>query len=138
MGSIKNWLFPATQSDSLETSQRDQERKALQTIIATLQEEIEKLKSESLEMVGRMGVVAASREEFSAQVSSLIEVNTSRQRDIKSLRAELAEAKDKYDQLIADSNAEKAALHIRLLDLEVGSSRAQLWIECGHLCVLCG
>ena len=82
------------------------------------------MKSENLETVGRMQVAAAFREETSAQVSSLMEINTNQQRDVESLRAGLAEAKDKYDQLIADSNAEKAALHIRLLDLEVGLSHA--------------
>ena len=112
---------PATQSDTLETSQRDEERKGLQTTIAALQEEIEKLKSENLEMAGRLKVAAASREESSSRTPSLTEVDTTQQHDIKPLRAELAEAKDKYNQIVADSNAEVTALQIQVLDhLEVG------------------
>ena len=108
---------PATQSDTPETSQRDKE---LQTTIAALQEEIEKLKSENLEMAGRLKVAAASREESSSQIPSLTEVDTTQQHDIKPLRPELAEAKDKHNQLVADSNAERTALQIQVLDLEVG------------------
>ena len=114
-GPIANLFSLATQSDT-----RDKEQKGLQATIATLQEEIEKLKSGNLEMAGRLEVAAASREEFSSRISSLIETNATQQHDIKSLRAELPEAKEKYNQLVADSNAERTPLQIRVLYLEVG------------------
>lgn len=61
----------------------------------------------------------ASQEAFRSQVSSLKEVNTSQQDDIKSLRDELAEAKEKYDRLVVDSNTEKAILQEQVTALEV-------------------
>ena len=68
-----------------------------------------------------MVVAEASQEAFHSQVLSLKEVYTAQQDEIKSLRAELTEAKDAYGRLVVDSTTEKAALQIRVLDLEVGS-----------------
>jgi len=105
----------APEPASATPSPESEEWKVLQNAIVTLREEIEKLKSENLELVKELGSAKA----FRSQVSSFEVVNTTQQDDIKSLRAELVEAKDKHDQLMADSNAEKAALQIRVLDLEV-------------------
>ena len=98
--------------------------KALQATIAALREEIEKLKSENFEVTGKLEVAAASRETFRSQVSSLKEANTTQQDDIKSLRAELVETKEKYNRFVVNSNAEITALQIRVFDLEVG---ARIW-----------
>ena len=121
MGPIVNSLSPATQRDIMGILQRDEEWKTLHTTIASLQEETEKLKSENFGMVGRLEAVATPREPFRSQVSSLKEVGTTRQGDIESLRAELVKSEHKYDRLVAHSNAERAALQIRISDLEVGS-----------------
>jgi len=110
----------ALEAASASPSPESEEWKALQATIVTLQEEIEKLKSENLDMTGRLEASAASHEAFRSQVSSLKDANVAQQDDIKSLRAKLVEAKDKYDRLIIDSNAERAALQIQVLDLEVG------------------
>ena len=56
---------------------------------------------------------------FRSQVSTLKAVNATQQDEIRSLQVESTEAKEKYDRLMVDSNAEKAALHIRVFDLEV-------------------
>jgi len=104
---------------SATPSPESEEWKALQNAIATLQEEIKKLKSENLEVTEGLEAVEASREAFRAQVSSLKEVNATQRGDIESLREEVTETKDKYDRLLVDSNAEKAAFQVRVLDLEV-------------------
>ena len=108
-------------SSSDTPSSECEEWKTLQAVIATSQGEIEKLKSENLEMAGKLKEAAASQEAFRSQVSSLKEANTVQQDDIKALREELAETKDKHDRLMVDSNAERATLQIRVLDLEVGT-----------------
>jgi len=114
----------ALESASATPSPESEEWKALQNTIDALQDEIKKLKSENVEVTEGLEGAEASREAFRSQVSSLKEVNATQQDDIKSLRAELAEAKDKYDRLLVDSNAEKAALQVQVLDLE--TQRAEL------------
>ena len=109
----------AFEAASATPSPESEEWKAFQNAVATLQEEIKKLKSENLEVTEGLGVAEASREAFRTQVSSLKEVNATQRGDIESLREEVTEAKDKYDRLLADSNAEKAALQVKVLDLEV-------------------
>lgn len=109
----------ALESTPATPSPGGEEWKALQNTIVTLQEENEDLKSENLEMAERLKGADASQEAFRSQVSSLKEVNTRQQNDIKSLREELAEAKGKYDGLLTISNAEKAAFQIQFSDLEV-------------------
>jgi len=104
-------LEPASATPSPES----EEWKVLQNAIATLRDEIEKLKSENLELTKEL----ESSKAFRSQVSSLEAVNTTQQDDIKSLRMELAEAKENHDRLTVDYNAEKATLQIRVLDLEV-------------------
>jgi len=109
----------ALESASATPSPESEDWKALQTTIVILQEENEKLKSTNREMMGKLAAAEASQEAFCSQVSSLKEVCTTQQDDIKSLQEELVEARGKYDRLVVDSNAEKAALQIRVLDLEV-------------------
>jgi len=110
----------ALESASATPSPGSEEWKTIQTTIAILQEENEELKSKNREAMGKLAAAEASQEAFRSQVSSLKEVYTTQQDDIKSLQAELAEANGKYDRLMVDSNTEKAALQIRVLDLKVG------------------
>ena len=107
------------ESASATPSPESEEWKALQNTITILQGDIEKLKSENREVTEGLEATEASREAFRSQVSSLKEVNATQQDDIKSLRAELTEAKEKYDRLLVNSNSEKAALQAQVLDLEV-------------------
>lgn len=120
------------ESASATPSPESQEWKALQNTITTLQEEIEKLKSENLEATEGLEVAEASREAFRSQVSSLKEANATQQDDIKSLRAELTEARYEYNQLLVNSNTEKAALHVQVLDLEV---RLELYLMADRSCL---
>lgn len=107
------------ESASATPSSDSEEWKALHATITVLQEENEKLKSETQEMAGKLKTAEASHEAFRSQVSYLKEVNTSQQDDIKSLQAELVETNDWHDKLMADSSAERAALQIQVSDLEV-------------------
>lgn len=105
--------------ESATPSTESEEWKALEDTISKLQEEINQLKPENLEMAERLRAAAASQEAFRSQVSALKEVDMAQHNDIKSLRAELLEAKGKCDQLLMDSNADRGALQVRILDLEV-------------------
>jgi predicted RNase H-like nuclease (RuvC/YqgF family) len=114
----------ADRATALETapatpSPESEEWKELQTTITALRAYNEKLKSEAREMVGKLEMAEASQEAFCSQISCLKEVDTTQQDDIKSLQAELVEAKDQHDLLMADSNVQVAALQVRVLDLEV-------------------
>lgn len=100
-------------------STESEEWKVLEDTISRLQEEVDKLKPENAEMKGKLEAAAASQEAFRSQISALKDVNATQQDDIKSLREELLEAKSKYDRLLVDSNAEKAALEARVSDAEV-------------------
>ena len=111
----------AFESASATPPPESEEWKTLQNTIVTLQKEFEKLVSMNLEVTEGLEAAEASHEAFRSQVLSLKEVITTRENEIKSLQAELAEAKEKYDRLMVDSNAEKATLQIRVLDLEVRS-----------------
>ena len=109
----------ALESASATPSPESEEWKALQTTVTALREENEKLRLEAREIAEKLEVAGASQEAFRSQIASLKEVNTNQQDDIKSVRAELSEAKDKYNRLKVDSDTEKAALEARVLDLEV-------------------
>lgn len=109
----------ALESAFTTPSPESEEWKTLQNTIAMLQEEIKDLKSENLETTEGLKVAEASQEAFRSQISSLKEVNTSQQDDIKSLRAELAGVRDKYDRLMVDSSTDKAALQDQVMVLEV-------------------
>ena len=109
----------ALESASAAPSPESEEWKALQTTAITLREENEKLKSETREIAGKLKAAEASQEAFRSQVTSFKETNTTQQDDIKSLRAELSEARDKHDRLMVDSNEERATLKAQVLDLEV-------------------
>jgi len=128
MGPVANLFSPAARSEILGIIQRDREWKAVQTATTTLQEEVEKLKLQNLEMIERLKAAAASQDTLRSQVSSLEEVNATQRDDIKSLRAELIEAKDRYDRLLTDSNGERAALRAQVLGPEV----------CFGLCLIVG
>ena len=100
------------------TSESD-EWKALENTIATLQEEVDRLKPENVEMTKSLEASAASQEAFRSQVSTLKEVNTTQLGDIKTLRAELFEARRTRDQLLVDSESERESLQTRISELEV-------------------
>lgn len=109
----------ALESASATPSPESEEWKALQTTVTALREENEKLRLEAREIAEKLEVAGASQEAFRSQIASLKEVNTTQQDDIKFVRAELSEAKDKYNRLKVDSDTEKAALEAQVLDLEV-------------------
>ena len=111
----------ALESASSTPSPESEEWKILQTTIAELREENGELKSESLEVTGKLEAAVASQEAFRSQVLSLKEINTTQQDDIKSLRAEFTEVEDEHNRLTVDSNTENAALKVQVLDLEVGT-----------------
>jgi len=108
----------ALRSTSTTPPSESDEWKTFHDTIATLQEENEKLKSEAHETATRLEAAEASQEELRSQVLALKEVNTTQEGDIKSLRAQVSEAQRKYDQLVEDSNAEKAALKAQISDLQ--------------------
>jgi len=108
----------ALESASGAPSPEGEEWKTLQTTIAILRKENERLESETHEMAGNLDVAEASREAFRSQALSLKEINATQQDDVNSLRAELSEVKDKYDRLAEDSITERAALQVQVLDLE--------------------
>jgi FtsZ-binding cell division protein ZapB len=95
------------------------EWKSLQDTITVLQEENEKLKSETREMAARLEAAEVSQEELRSQVLPLKEANTTQQEDIRSLRVQASEAEHKYNRLVEDSNAEKVALKVQISDLQV-------------------
>ena len=105
------------ESASAIPSPESEEWKALQNTTTALREEIEKLRSENLKLMKEL----ESAKEFRSQVSSLKAVSTTQRDNIKSLQAELAGAKEKYNQHMVDSDAEKGALQVQVLDLEVRS-----------------
>ena len=92
-------------------SPESEEWKALQKTVITLQEEIKDSKLENLELTEGLKGAEASQEAFRSQVSSLKEVNTAQQDEIKSLWAELAEAKEKYDRLMVDISRPRETLY---------------------------
>jgi FtsZ-binding cell division protein ZapB len=118
----------ALESASTTPSPESEEREALQDTIAVLREENEKLKSKTREMTGKLEAAEDSQEAFRPQVSSLKEVNATQQDDIKALRAELVGIKNKPDRSIVDSNVERAALQVRVLDLEVRLEPRIVWV----------
>ena len=70
-------------------------------------------------MVRKSEMTEASQEMLRSQVSSLNESNAAQREDITSLQTELVEVKEKYNRLVADSEAEKATLRVQVSDLEV-------------------
>lgn len=111
----------ALESTTAAPSPDSEDWKNLRAKITPVREENEKLKSENREVVRKLEAAIASQEALRSQVLSLMEVNTTQHDDIKSLRAELIEAKDKYHRFMVDSNAASAGLQVRILDLEVGT-----------------
>ena len=109
----------ALEATSSALPTESEERKLFQATVTALQEENERLKSDNLELTRELEAAVASWEAFRSQASSLMEVNTIQQGDIQSLRADLVEVREKYDRFVADSNIERAALQIKIFDLEV-------------------
>lgn len=108
-------------SGSVTTTSDSEEWKVLQDTITSLREENEKLKLEAREMVRKSEMSEASQEMLRSQVSSLNETNAAHREDIKFLRAELVEVKENYNQVVTNSEAEMAALRVKVSDLQVGS-----------------
>lgn len=111
-------LDSAPTSPSPSPSPESEEWKALQTAVTILQGN-GKRGSGIRGTAGNLGVAEASREALHHQIASLKETNMTQHDNIRSLRAELSEAENKYNRLLEDSNAEKAALQAQVLDLEV-------------------
>ena len=84
-------------SRSPPSSPDSEEWIAFQATAATLREESEKLKSENLEVAERLGATTASQEALRSQVSSLREVNATRQDNANFLQSEFAVVKKKCD-----------------------------------------
>ena len=105
-------------SPSPSPSPESEEWKALQTAVTILQGN-GKRGSGIRGTTGNLEVADASREALHHQIASLKETNMTQHDNIRSLRAELSEAENKYNRLLEDSNAEKAALQAQVLDLEV-------------------
>ena len=101
------------------SSPESEERKALRETIITLLEENQRLKSETREMVRKLRAIEVSQEAFRSRVSSLKEANATQQGNINSLREELVGIEDEYDRFMVDSNADKAALRVQVLELDV-------------------
>ena len=110
-------------------STENEGRKALESVVSRLREEIDELKLEKLEMAERLAVTMASIEAFRSQVTSLKEVRVAQQRDVDSLQAELFEFEGRYNQLAESSNAEREALRTMVSDLEVRWHRAYIWVQ---------
>jgi len=114
----------ALESASATPSPGSKGWKALQGAVAALQEENENLKSNNVEVKGKLEEATASQEAFRSQVAALKESNITQQEEIKLLREGLVVAEGKYGRLIADSNTERAALQIQVSDLKV---KARVW-----------
>ena len=145
-GHIATPVPPATQSDILEIFQREQDhamlllssspmlaslllsyssrteaekRRYFRETVIKLLEENQRLNSEAIGMVQKLRIAKASQKTVRSQVSALKEVSETLHDTIYSLREELDEVENKYDRLMVCSNAEKAALHVQILGLEV-------------------
>ena len=88
-----------------------------------MQEENEKLKLETYEVVGKLEAAQVLQETLSRALRRSAQQNDS-------LRAELAEAEAQHDRLTVDFNAERAALQIRVSNLEVHLKPHLIRIEC--------
>ena len=127
MSPIATLFPPATQNDVTGTSQRKQDcavsllssSPLLSYANFRLQGEIDKLRTENLEMTKRLEAATASLEESRPQTVSPGEANVAHQQYIDSLQAELLEFKDKHSRLVEDSKAERDALRSTISDLEV-------------------
>ena len=95
-------------------------KKKLQDSVATLREENERLQSENREIVLKLEEVQTSQEGSRSHISSLEQINAARLNEISSLRKELVEAKDSYEQVMKGWNGEKAGYLTRISGYEVG------------------
>lgn len=72
-------------------------------------------------MIRKLEMTEASQEMLRSQVSSLNESNAAHREDVKCLRTDLIEIKEKYSRVVQDSEAEKANLRVTVSDLQVSS-----------------
>jgi chromosome segregation ATPase len=107
-------------STSAPSPENEEWKKKLQNIVAALREENGKLRSENREVSLKLETEQASQEGFRSHISSLEQVNAAQQNENKSLRKELVEARDLYEQVMKGWNAEKAAYQTRISGVEVG------------------
>ena len=105
--------------ESVSPSTESEEWKTLEDTISSLQEEIGKLKPENVEIKERLKAATASQEALRSRVLDLEEANTAQRDEIKSLRAELLEGGGKFNQLVVNSNTERATLQAQISNLEV-------------------
>jgi len=109
----------ALESASATPSPDSEEWKTLQATIAALREENGKLKLENCEMAGRLETAVASQEAFRTLVAALKDDANIQQDGFLKLTQQFAESNDKYNRLMTESSAEKAAFQAQVLDLEV-------------------
>ena len=102
--------------------ENDEWKKKLHDSVSALREENRRLQSENREVVLKLEAVQASQEGSLSHISSLEQVNAAQQNEINSLRKELVEAKDSYEQVMKGWNVEKTAYLTRISGAEVGFS----------------
>ena len=82
-------------------------------------------------MAGKLETAKTSQEAFRTLVATLKEDVEVQRDDYRILTAQHAEAIDKYNRVIAESNAEKAAFQARISDLEVST---RVWSRIERVC----
>jgi len=102
-------------------SPESEEWKALQATVTALREKNDKLESENRDMAEKLERAASSQEAFRTLVATLKEDAEIQQDGFRMLIQECAEGNDRYNRLVAESTAEKAAFQAQILDLEVST-----------------
>ena len=120
----------ALESASATPFPESEDWKALQATVAGLREKNDKLESANRDIAGKLEAAASSQEAFRALVATLKEEGEIQRDDFRILTQQCAEGDDRYNRLVAESTAEKAAFQAQILDLEV-SIHIRSRIECG-------
>jgi len=111
----------ALESASATPSPGSEDWKALQDTVAALREKNEKLESENRDVVGKLATATSSQEAFRTLVAALKEDAAIQRGDFRRLTQQCADGSDRYNRLVAESTAEKAAFQAQILDLEVST-----------------
>ena len=116
------------ESASAAPSPDSEEWKALQATATRLQEENDKLELENREMVGKLEAATSSQEAFRTLVATLKEDAEVQQDSFRILVGQCAEGTERYNRLVEESSAERAAFQAQISDLQV-STCIWPWIE---------
>jgi len=111
----------AFESASATPSPGSDDWKALQDTVAVLREKNKKLESENRDMAGKLETAESSQEAFRTLAAALKKDAEIQQDDLRRLTQQCVEGRDRYNRLVAESNAEKAAFQAQILDLEVST-----------------